>query len=599
MLSQLHQVLLGCGFHYTAAQQLPVDTPLSTHDKSSGFYVKNYESSAGPFTIALSFRGDPHIELPWACVLSYPDQYRGRLIPHLNLGWFLCYVQQMEADWDSNDLSSTYQAVDTQIQNTLDKAVSSTDEQAAADAEALEGEFAAYWLPNKTIYLLSDPEARDNLLCQMAIRKSAASSEIEPDVVEWIAFHANQSSDCQRWIEQRDLALIDEISFLTHHVRVTPSSLVGAEWPPKNFKALLNWLSDVDSGARSRVLECLARNPVKRHVLLLDVFQQDIVGLYVDINLKATSLSTYSKRSSHQKGKRRPVKLKTLAASLSSGRAVETFQRLGVIRADKQSILSRNRKRPEIGDLSSKRIALIGCGTTGGNLASLLLRAGAGCGAAHFHLFDDDTFNPHNFSRHPLSTSDFGHCKSIALANALNSSTHIACNVTGQGRNFTITPETMEHYDIIIDATGRPPVARRLAAVVRELKTDQLPVLIHGFNDGNGRASKVFIDNGQSCYGCLLSEPAFYKNESDIRFGDIDQHAERHVSCGSTYTPYDAAVSVITAGLMQEAALNCLEDQFPWTYSEHMLDGSRSRRPRSILSQPNCEICYGQRRTNV
>ena len=103
MLSQLHQVLLGCGFHYTAAQQLPVDTPLSTHDKSSGFYVKNYESSAGPFTIALSFRGDPHIELPWACVLSYPDQYRGRLIPHLNLGWFLCYVQQMEADWDSND----------------------------------------------------------------------------------------------------------------------------------------------------------------------------------------------------------------------------------------------------------------------------------------------------------------------------------------------------------------------------------------------------------------------------------------------------------------------------------------------------------------
>lgn len=599
MLSKLHQVLLSCGFRFTYAQQLPKDTPLRTYDTSPGFYVKDYETSAGIFTIALSFRGDPHIELPWACVLNYPVQYRGRLIPHLNLGWFLCYVQQMEADWDSNDLPSTYHVVDAQIQGTLNKAVTSTDEEATADTETLEGEFAAYWLPNKTIYLLSAPVARENLRCQIAVRRSPSSLGEEPSPVEWIAYNPSQWPECQRWIEQRGLKLVDGISFLTHHIQVTPCSLVGAEWPPKNFKALLSWLSEVDPGARSRVLECLARNPVRHHVLLLNVFQQDIVGLYVDIDLKATSLGTYSKGSSRRNRKRRPVKLKTLAASLSGARAIEKFERFGVIKADKQTILSRNRKRPEIGDLSSKHIALIGCGTTGAHLAGLLLRAGAGCGIAHFHLFDDDTFSPHNFSRHPLSTSDFGHCKSVALANTLNSTSHIACNIAGKACNFTITPKTIDQYDIIVDATGRPPVAKRLAAVVRELKSDHLPILIHGFNDGNGRASKVFVDDGRSCYGCLISETAFYQLGVDIRFKDIDQHAERHVGCGSTYTPYDAAVSVITAGLMQEAALNCLEDQFPWTYSEHMLDGSRSRRSRRIPGQPNCEICHGQHRTNV
>lgn len=588
VLDQLHQVLLGCGFHHTKAQKLPKGIPLRTFDKSLGFYVKQYKTPGGDFEIALSFRGDPHIELPLACVLHYPNKYRGKLIPHLNFGWFLCYVQQMEADWDSNNLLSTYQAVDAQIQSTLDKAVSSVNG-GATHADALEGEFAAYWLPAKTLYLLSDPLVEKNLKCEVAVKNRA------PDTEEWLAYGDNQRSECQRWIEQRGLTRLGKISFITHFVRVKPSSLAGADWPPESLKALLDWLSDVDTGARSRVLECFAHNPVKRHVFLLDVYQQDVVGLYVQVDLKATSLSTYSSRRQLQRRKKgRPVKLKTLAASLSSTRAVESFIRLGVVKADKPTILSRNRQRPEIGDLSSKRIALVGCGTIGAHVAGLLLRAGAGCGAAHFHLFDDDTLQPTNFGRHPLTTADIGQRKSTALANTLKASTHIAQNIVGKAQNFSITPETLQKYDIILDATGRPPVSKRLAAIARELKGTP-PFLIHGFNDGNGRASKVLVDAGTSCYGCMISESSFYKKEVDVRFKDIDHQAERYISCGSSYTPYDAAVSVITAGMMQEAALNCLERQRRWTYSEHMLDGSRSRRPRHIPRQLNCEICNGER----
>lgn len=145
---------------------------------------------------------------------------------------------------------------------------------------------------------------------------------------------------------------------------------------------------------------------------------------------------------------------------------------------------------------------------------------------------------------------------------------------------------------IHIDATGRPPVAKRLAHVVRTMSNNKRPKIIHGFNDGNGRASKVMIDDGNCCYGCMLIDPAFYKNGLDLRFSKIDAAEEHLVSCGNTFTPYDAAVSVITAAMMQEAVLSILEPSLSWTYNEHMLDGSRSRQARLLPRQRNCPICH-------
>ena len=69
--------------------------------------------------------------------------------------------------------------------------------------------------------------------------------------------------------------------------------------------------------------------------------------------------------------------------------------------------------------------------------------------------------------------------------------------------------------------------------------------------------------------------------------------AERHISCGSTFTPYDAAVSIITAGIMQEAALSVLEKNAHWTYSEHMLEGGRTQKQKLLAAHPRCGICHG------
>ena len=142
MLSDLHQILLGCGFQYTKAQHIPEGTPLRAIDPSKGFYVKNYDTSDGLFSIALSLPFDPHITLPSAYILKKPDHLKNRLLPHVNMGWYLCYVQEMEADWDANDLHGIYLQVDNQIQRTLNASISSVISGSPDDQE-MEGEFSS------------------------------------------------------------------------------------------------------------------------------------------------------------------------------------------------------------------------------------------------------------------------------------------------------------------------------------------------------------------------------------------------------------------------------------------------------------------------
>ncbi|MFE8147152.1 ThiF family adenylyltransferase [Brenneria goodwinii] len=220
-----------------------------------------------------------------------------------------------------------------------------------------------------------------------------------------------------------------------------------------------------------------------------------------------------------------------------------------------------------------------------------ILRNGAGCGKGYLHLYDDDIYKPSNFGRHTLSSHDFGWPKSLSLAAKLQESVHLQTKVVGFMEQFRISADEMQKYDIIIDATGRPPVSKRIAAVVRQIPQEQRPFIIHAFNDGNGRASKVFIDDGRSCYGCMVSNPAKYHKGTDSRFNDLDISSEKNKSCGSTYTLYDAAVSSITSSLAQMAVLSTLEPELKWTYNEHILEGGRSLRPQFLPHQPNCPVC--------
>ena len=583
MKEELHRILLGRGYRYRPAFKMKKESLLYSDKHRKGFYIKKYVTEEGDFSVALDIKDDPYTCLPSAWVINIPIQLEGKLIPHISSTYYLCYVEQMEADWNSNDLDSTYRDVDEQIQKTLNDAVASD---LSIDIE-LEGEFANYWNSDEDIYLLDKLEYNKTFTTRFSEKRSL-DDIVSREYITINSSETNKQDPISAWINVRGINIeyLSDISITTHYIMVNSSRLVGAQWPPNNLYDILKWLTHIDHNARNNVIQKIISDKTKRRIIFLEVKGQDCIAFYFELNLQAIDINR------HSSNKTRKTSFLHLASLLGGNRSTLNFKRLNVIQSDKSTLLSRNQFRPNVGNLSDKKIALIGCGTIGGYLADLLLRSGAGCGNKYFHLYDSDDFKPHNFARHALTVCEFGKNKATALGVRLRNTIHISKNIQGFSFQFPINKKVLLNYDIVIDATGRPPVSKRLAAIVRELENNKRPILIHAFNDGNGRASKVLLDNGSCCYACMVNNSETHKNNIDLRFKDIDSVAENRISCGTTYTPYDAAVSHMTAALAQEAILNTLELKMPWTYNEHMFDGSRTRKQKLLKRQQNCPICH-------
>lgn len=580
--------MLGCGFKYMATKQRQSIVFFDRIPSTRSVYIKDYATSEGIFTVALIFSDDPYTTLPYAQVLKKPEKIKYILLPHISSSGYLCYVEEKEADWNPNNLSALYKAVDIQIQDTLNTAINSLQNGQIDQAE-FEGEFVSYWKPEQTAYVLSDYQsltAQDVYLTNNTYTDGSKGSELT-------IYGSGDKEVQQNWLRQRELAQNDSQKLNSFILKVRPTHLSGLQWPPTNAVQFLQWLYQVDHNAKAKLVRYFVENPSKHHLIFLDVDKQDIFGLVLELNINAVQFSSYANYKKSGKSGRK-LDLNRASSVLMGKYAFLKFRRIAFKKTDQETILTRNRSKPKIGDLRSKRIALIGCGTVGGYAAELLIRAGAGMSSKSFDLYDADEFKPENFSRHTLSSRDFGKNKAIAMKEHLDNSTHLTTNIQAHAREFVFLPNKLTPYDIIIDATGRPPISKRLAYLVRQLNGARKPIIIHAFNDGNGVASKVFIDSLDGCYNCLCGNKAFYNNGNDKRFEDLSNLTEKKVSCGSTYTPYDAAVSVMTAALIQEAVLSTLEHYRDWNYKEHIFIGGRTKKPTWIRKQDFCDICNGR-----
>lgn len=589
-MSITHQALLKLGYSYRPINRLKKESFLQKCSILGGVYIKRHDTKYGAFEVAMIQASDPHIELPTVFVIDMPLALQGRLIPHISHEGYLCYVEQMEADWNPNNLVELYKTIDLQIKTTLDIAVNAMDNEVKGDEE-LDDEFVSYWSSSAELYSLSELRRHStytSVLARATGKEKLRSSEYITVEVDKKEHDLRTNQYLQSWLNQRGLELVrpESPSIKTHYVWVRPSRLSGVEWPPQELKEVLSWLELVDISARDHLVRCLSNSKSKRNIVVLDIEKQDPVSLYLEIEVNSLECQ-FSPRKTRRK--RKQTSFKNLIGILSRKGFCSKFARLSITRADKPAILSRNQQR-EL-ELSSKSIALIGCGTIGGYLAELLVRNGAGLGAKCLHIYDRDTLKPHNFSRHTLSVSDFGINKASALAKKLNNSTHLAKNISGFDSNFPINEGTLSKYDIVIDATGRLPVSKRLAFVVRQMSVKR-PTIVHVFNDGNGRAAKVFVDDSLSCYGCMTVDKSIHQDHIDMRFKDLDLSKEKKVSCGNTYTVYDAGVSQISAAMALEAVLNTLNANTPWTYSEFILDPRHRTGKRKVLQpQKQCVVC--------
>jgi molybdopterin/thiamine biosynthesis adenylyltransferase len=118
--------------------------------------------------------------------------------------------------------------------------------------------------------------------------------------------------------------------------------------------------------------------------------------------------------------------------------------------------------------LATKYAALIGCGSLGSKLGSMLARAGVG----RFLLVDDDLLLPDNFVRHDLDWRDAGTHKSQAVARRIR-----LVNPSAEARSWRIRVAAQEANesadtllgeigacDLIIDATANPDVLNLVSA---------------------------------------------------------------------------------------------------------------------------------------
>ena len=148
-----------------------------------------------------------------------------------------------------------------------------------------------------------------------------------------------------------------------------------------------------------------------------------------------------------------------------------------------------NRGRFQEG-LRSSRVAVIGCGALGAPIAEILIRGGVN----QMTLFDGDTIEIGNLTRHTLTMDDIGERKAVQLAqrlNALNPHTEVA-SVPSM---VTFTNEEAVHrlleHDLIIDCTGNDELLHVLAGI-------SFPHDIHLFSVSIGfRAKRMFFFHAQ------------------------------------------------------------------------------------------------------
>lgn len=300
------------------------------------------------------------------------------------------------------------------------------------------------------------------------------------------------------------------------------------EWPPKNLGSLLKWQSIRDTRASRKIAERVTQ-AAERNADCLAIMIESPKFFYAFVVIFGQLQGNhYSK-----------VELRKKAVLYSC-----PVHALRGWRIDEGYITQRN--VPGMKTLENKKIIVVGCGTIGGYLADMLVKAGAGAGSGELILIDSDTLRASNLGRHRLGFPYVDRKKSDAMAHELKT-----CMPDANIRSLPVDVHTanLSKADLIIDATGEQTVSDFLAA--EHTSTSQLCVWI----EGPGVAVRALIRrNGyEACIQCLsrhMREGAYAATVEGVPRVYAGQ------GCENEYVPFPASVSVHAACLACEMVMD-------------------------------------------
>lgn len=347
-----------------------------------------------------------------------------------------------------------------------------------------------------------------------------------------------------RWMSNRDLD-VKSGQFVRGFLIWTHKPLVPTEFPKtgKDLLFLIQSLESKDQEVLVKSLDCFPRTAL---ILIgsRSRFGTCFAAILIDLSRDKNCLL-----KGFRPGK---VPLGTLlSCTLVSSKLVAKAE---VDRADHGWIHGRDQDRSQE-MLRQNRVAIIGCGSVGGQVARNLAQAGVG----DLLLIDHDTLSWTNTSRHCLGARSVYEDKATALAHEIKSSLpHIgavSARVERVGLGSTELMNELATYDLLISTSGNWAVESFLNDW--QSMTAPAPPILYGWVEEHALAAHaVRIDSRGPCFRCGVNGNGVpHLRVIDWTGTDVRSQEPR---CGASYSPYGPCELAFAHALISQAVIDSL-----------------------------------------
>ncbi len=358
---------------------------------------------------------------------------------------------------------------------------------------------------------------------------------------------------------------VTDKTVLTYRVKTTaqPRPLT-SHWPPETVGDVLAWQSTLDPRCRRKIHERVKEGESKKANGVLIIIESPLMtyGFAVLFDHQASPKNKLADRRDSSYG------WKVLPVS--------------VIRIDDRYLAQRN--IPKSKTLAGKRIVLVGCGTIGGYLSDMLVKAGAGTCGGKLTLVDFDCLFPQNIGRHRLGFPDLLSNKAEAMAKELK---RLSPGAEVHALPVDVRQAQLGQVDLLIDATGEESLGHWLCGRYRA-PTPMLSVWI----EGPGTAVRALLRTHTSgaCYRCLWHSQR--RGELRSTLDPLPTILAGH-GCEGLYVPFPASVSVQAASLGAEMALDWVNGVNSPALRTRLIDQTHQLATPDFdpLPDQDCPIC--------
>ena len=348
---------------------------------------------------------------------------------------------------------------------------------------------------------------------------------------------------------------VSDKTVLTYRIRTrTQPRALQSNWPPKTVGDVLAWQGILDSGCRRKIVQRLREGRKKKVNGVLIIIESPLITYGFTV--------LYDRQGSSSRTKLLERRDRTYGLEVMP---------MSVIRIDDRYLSERN--TPNSKTLAGKNIAIVGCGTIGGFLSEMLVKAGAGISGGTLTLVDFDCLMPQNIGRHRLGFPDILANKATAMVKELKRG---APGAEIRALPVDVRQAQLRDVDLLVDATGEESLGHWLCGNNRS--TPMLSVWIEG--PGTAVRTLLKVGDAGACYRCLWHG----NKRGELR--SIAEHLPEILAghgCEGLYVPFPASVSLIAASLGSEMALDWVNGVYSPSLRTRVIDRNYK------LATPDCD----------